>query len=159
MRRRHASGRTQSRTLVLIRGCATTYVFLVGVVYNLLLAGVEGGGGVALPWANNVVHVVLPLYGVLDWILFSDRPPLPWKRIWVSLIYPIVWVVVVLIRGATDGWVPYPFLDPATGYGSVAIYCLAITAFTILAAAGIWAVSRLKIIKLSQDSDLESERV
>jgi hypothetical protein len=52
--------------LVLVRGCATAYDFLVGVVYNLLLAGVEGGGGVALPWANNVLHAALLLYGVLD---------------------------------------------------------------------------------------------
>jgi hypothetical protein len=78
---------------------------------------------------------------------------------WVSLIYPVLWVVVVLICGATDGWVPYPFLDPATGYGSVAIYCLAIAAFTILVAAGAWAVSRLKIIRLSRDLDLESTHV
>ena len=32
----------------------------------------------------------------------------------------------MLVRGATDGWVPYPFLDPAQGYGVVALYCLAI---------------------------------
>ena len=35
------------------------------------------------------------------------------------LIYPLVWTVVVLIRGATDGWVPYPFLNPSQGYGVV----------------------------------------
>jgi hypothetical protein len=124
-----------------------------------LASGSGFWGGVALAWANNVVHVVLPLYGVLDWILFSDRPPVPWRRIWVPLTYPVVCAVVVLIRGAIDGWVPYPFLDPATGYGSVAIYCLAIAAFSIVAAAGAWAASRLKIIRLSRDSDLKSRRV
>lgn len=30
--------------------------------------------------------------------------------------------VVVLVRGATDGWVPYAFLDPASGYLSVFLY-------------------------------------
>ena len=94
---------------------------------------------------------VLPLYGVIDWVLFADRPPLPWRRLWLVLIFPLVWLVVVLIRGATDGWVPYPFLDPASGYGSVAVYCLAILAFTVLAATGVWAVSRLKIIRLHGD--------
>lgn len=138
------SGRPQSAALVLVRGCATAYIFLVGAIYNTLLAGLPGG--VALPWANTVLHTVLPLYGVLDWLLFADRPPLPWNRLWVALIYPVVWMVVVLIRGATDGWVPYPFFDPATGYGSVAGYCLAIAALTIAAAAGVWAVSRLTII-------------
>ena len=28
---------------------------------------------------------------------------------------------MVLIRGATDGWFPYPFLDPAKGYASIAV--------------------------------------
>ena len=107
----------QSDFLLLARGCATAYMILVGVIYNALLAGQEGG--VALAWANSVVHMILPVYAVLDWILFNDRPPLAGKRLWVSLIYPMVWVVVVLIRGATDGWVPYPFFNPSTGYASV----------------------------------------
>ena len=140
-------GQTQSDVLLLARGCATAYMILVGVIYNALLAGQEGG--VALEWANNVVHIILPIYAVLDWILFADRLPLAWKRLWVSLIYPMVWVVVVLIRGATDGWVPYPFLNPATGYGSVFIYVLAIALLTVVTAAVVWALSRLKLVKLA----------
>ena len=140
-------GQTQSDVLLLARGCATAYMILVGVIYNALLAGQEGG--VALEWANNVVHIILPIYAVLDWVLFADRPPLAWKRLWVSLIYPMVWVVVVLIRGATDGWVPYPFLNPATGYGSVFIYVLAIALLTVVTAAVVWALSRLKLVKLA----------
>lgn len=140
-------GQTQSDVLLLARGCATAYMILVGVIYNALLAGQEGG--VALEWANNVVHIILPIYAVLDWVLFADRPPLAWKRLWVSLTYPMVWVVVVLIRGATDGWVPYPFLNPATGYGSVFIYVLAIALLTVVTAAVVWALSRLKLVKLA----------
>ena len=136
----------QSGLLLLARGCATAYMILVGVVYNALLAGQEGG--VALDWANNVVHVILPIYAVLDWIVFADRPPLAWKRLWVSLIYPMVWVAVVLIRGATDGWVPYPFLNPSTGYGLVLTYVLAIAVLTVVTAAIVWALSRLKLVKL-----------
>lgn len=136
----------QSGLLLLARGCATAYMILVGVVYNALLAGQEGG--VALDWANNVVHVILPIYAVLDWIVFADRPPLAWKRLWVSLIYPMVWVAVVLIRGATDGWVPYPFLNPSTGYGLVFAYVLAIAVLTVVTAAIVWALSRLKLVKL-----------
>lgn len=136
--------RDQSETLVLVRGCVTTYIVLVGIVYNTLLAGLAGG--VALPWANTVTHVVLPLYGLIDWVFFNDRSPLPWRRLWVVLVFPLVWVVVVLLRGATDGWVPYPFLDPAAGYPSVAVYCVAIFFVTLAAAGGAWAASRLRIV-------------
>lgn len=139
------TGRAQSTSLLVSRASATTYIILVGAIYNTLLAGLEGG--VALAWANSVLHVVLPIYGLLDWLFVADRPGLRWKWIWVSLLYPAVWMVVVLIRGATDGWVPYPFFDPSIGYAVVAAYCLAIAALTILTAAVVWAVSRLRIIK------------
>ena len=136
------SGRRQSPRMVLARGCATTYIVITGFVYNLLLAGLEGG--VSLAWANTVLHVVLPVYAALDWLIFNDRSSLRWNEIWIALIYPIVWITVVLFRGATDGWVPYPFLNPAQGYGVVALYALAIAAATIVFAAVIWAVSRLR---------------
>jgi hypothetical protein len=99
------SGPRQSRSLVLALGCATTYIVTTGVVYNVLLAGLEGG--VSLAWANTVLHVALPVYAALDWVIVNDRGSLPRNKIWISLIYPIVWIIVVIIRGATDGWVPY----------------------------------------------------
>lgn len=139
------SGTTPPRWLVLARGCATTYIVITGVVYNILLNGLEGG--ITLAWANTVLHIILPLYAALDWVLFSDRGPLAWKRIWVVLIYPIVWIIVVLARGATDGWVPYPFLDPAQGYGVVAMYAVAIAAATVVFAVLIWAISRVHLIR------------
>jgi hypothetical protein len=138
-------GRPQTQLLVFARACATTYIVIVGIVYNLLLAGLEGG--VSLGWANWVLHVAFPIYAALDWILFGDRTALPWKKLWVVLIYPVIWIIVVIIRGATDGWVPYPFLDPATGYGSVAIYCVVIFIATILVGAVVFALSRVRIIK------------
>ena len=138
-------GRPQSPTLVLARACATTYIVIVGIVYNTLLAGLEGG--VSLEWANWVLHVLFPIYAALDWILFGDRTPLAWKRLPVVLAYPLVWIVVVIIRGATDGWVPYPFLDPATGYGSVFLYSVVILIAAVVVAAVVWALSRVRVIK------------
>ncbi|WP_102191783.1 Pr6Pr family membrane protein [Microbacterium aurantiacum] len=136
------AGRSQTPGLVLARACATTYIVVVGIVYNTLLTGLEGG--ISLEWANWVLHVAFPVYAAVDWVFFGDRAPLPWKQLWVALIYPAVWLVVILIRGATDGWVPYPFLDPAAGYGTVAIYCVAILVVIIVVAALVFAVSRMR---------------
>jgi uncharacterized membrane protein len=139
------AGRQQTPLLVLARACATTYIVIVGIVYNTLLVGLEGG--VSLEWANWVLHVAFPIYAALDWIFFGDHTAPPWKQLWLVLIFPVLWTVVVLIRGATDGWVPYPFLDPSTGYGSVAIYCLVIFIATIIVGAVVFALSRVRIIK------------
>ena len=144
----------QSEYLLLARGCATTYMILVGAIYNALLAGQEGG--VALPWASSVVHTVLPIYAGLDWIVFADHRSLAWKRLWVSLVYPIVWVIVVLIRGATDGWVPYPFFNPDTGYGLVFTYVAGIAVLSVATAAIVWALSRLQIVKIEEPIALYS---
>jgi hypothetical protein len=141
-------GRKQSEGLELARACGTTYVALVGIVYNILLAGLEGG--ISLEWANWVLHVAFPIYAVLDWVLFSDRGAQPWNRFWLVLFYPIAWLLVVLARGATDGWVPYPFLSPAQdgGYGTVAIFCVVIALGFAAVGAAVWVISRVRLIKL-----------
>lgn len=138
------AGQSHAPGLVLARACATTYIVIVGIVYNILLTGLEGG--VSLEWANWVLHVAFPVYAALDWTLFGDRGPLPWKNLWIVLVYPVIWITVVIVRGATDGWVPYPFLDPAKGYGSVAIYSIVIFLATIIVGAIVFALSRVRVI-------------
>ena len=140
-------GRWQGPWLVLARACVTTYMVIVGIVYALLLAPLGAAGGVPLPWANVVLHIVVPIYVVLDWLVFADREPIPFRRLWLVVVYPLLWSGVVLVRGATDGWVPYPFLDPATGYGSVAAYSIAIAVFTVLFGLVVFALSRVRILK------------
>lgn len=127
------AGRSEPRWAETARAACVTYIVLVGLVYAVLLAPLGAAGGVPVPWANTVLHVVTPLYAVIDWTVAPERRPLPTRTVAAILIYPVLWLTVVLIRGATDGWVPYPFLDPARGYGQVAITVLAITLVVLLA--------------------------
>ena len=144
-----ARGRTQPTWLVFARACAASYMAVVGLVYNTLLIGLAAGA--AVPWANFVLHVVAPILVVLDWVLFSDRHKLSWRSYPFVLVYPLVWTIVVLIRGATDGWVPYPFLDPAQGYGVVAIYVVIVALAFAASGAGAWALTRSRILTLPTD--------
>lgn len=139
--------RAQPRWLSYLRALATVIMAIVGIVYNTLLADAGLDGAFNVPWSNDILHIWIPIYAVADWVLFGDRIKLPFARLWVMLIYPVIWLVVVLIRGASDGWVPYPFLDPASGYASVAVYSLIISAITILFGYGAYAVTRVKILK------------
>ncbi|MCC7128301.1 MAG: Pr6Pr family membrane protein [Microbacteriaceae bacterium] len=142
------AGKSSGKLWTLFRACVTTYIVIVGVVYNTLLTDVEGG--ISLDWANTILHLVIPIYVAIDWILIGDREPIPWSRLWAVAIYPIVWIVVVLVRGATDGWVPYPFLDPSLGYSVVAIYCVGIAVAIVIVGALVWAISRLRLVKFSR---------
>lgn len=126
-----------------VRAACVTYIVLVGLVYATLLAPLGAAGGVPVAWANTVLHVLTPLYAVADWLLAPDRERLRARAVALFLGYPLVWAAVVLVRGATDGWVPYPFLDPANGYGTVALYVLAIAAAVAVVGAVVVASSRL----------------
>lgn len=130
--------------LVLARAATTAYMIVVGVVYNTLLTGLAGG--VDLPWANTMLHVVFPVYCLLDWLVFADRDRQPWRRLWVLLAYPALWCAVVLLRGATDGWVPYPFLSPVTGYDAVFGYVLLIAVTVLVAGAAVFGLSRVRLV-------------
>src|SRR5205823_14111933 len=105
-----------------VRWCTATYLVVVGVVFWALLAPLHAAGGIPLPWANLVLHAVAPLAALLDLLLAPDRARPSLRLLPLVLVYPLVWTAVVLVRGATDGWVPYPFLSPAQGYGVLAAW-------------------------------------
>jgi len=135
------------------RAAVVTYMVVTGIVYNLLLRGIELPQGATLGWSNEILHAVAPAYLLIDWILAPGRRPLGARRIGVVLIYPIAWVVYTLVRApfvvdqvaSTDYWYPYPFLNPNTspqGYVSVAFYVVLIAAVIGLTAAGVLWISR-----------------
>lgn len=130
----------------LTRASVVTYMATTFVVYNLLLRDISLDQATTLPWSNEILHVWAPLYVVLDWVLAPGRRKIDWKRIWTIAIFPIVWVVYTMIRGAITGWYPYPFLNPdispGVGYGGVTVYVIAIAAFILLVGAGIVGISR-----------------
>lgn len=129
----------QPRWLVVLRSLVTVCMIIVGLVYAALLAPLGLEGGVPVPWANWAMHVAGPILAAADWVLATDRGALPWRIALLQLAYPILWIAVVLVRGATDGWVPYPFLDPAQGYPVVAAYVVAIAlVFLGVSAAVVW---------------------
>lgn len=155
-----ATGRVpEPRGWATFRACATTYLVITGIVYNLLLRGIELPQGATLGWSNEVLHVVAPLWMLLDWIavgwlVVPGRVRLAWSRVLVILAYPLAWIVYTLVRGplvpnevaGTPYWYPYPFLDPnlpGAGYGSVAAYSLGIAVAMALVGLGVIALSRL----------------
>jgi hypothetical protein len=136
-------GRRPSPGRTIVRATATTFIVIVGLVFVTLLAPLGAEGGIPDGWANTVMHYVTPIAGFVDWMLASDRVRLPLRRLGWVLVYPSVWAVVVLVRGATDGWVPYPFLNPETGYDSVFFFVAMIVVTFVVMGAAVFALSRV----------------
>lgn len=134
------SGRRVLAWLVSARGTATACMLVVAVVYNVLVPGT----GSAPPWVSASLHIVFPAVLLLDWLLSGDRPALPWRRLWIVLPYPLLWLAVVLIRGVTDGWVPYGFLLPERGLLSLVLHVGGLLAALLLAGAVVWGASRVR---------------
>jgi hypothetical protein len=139
----------------LFRAAVATYMIITGIVYNLLLRGIELPQGATLEWSNEILHVAVPIAMLLDWLFTPGRSPIEWRDLWKVLVFPIVWVVYTMVRGpftpnelaGTPYWYPYPFLNPYTshnGYLSVAFYIILIAASIGLVAAGVIWVSRRK---------------
>ncbi|MEA2545082.1 MAG: hypothetical protein QOI09_355 [Chloroflexota bacterium] len=112
---------TRTRRFDLLRGAAVLYLVVTFVVVIALLSGAELQVGV--PWVDFVVHKLFPLVVVIDWLIDPPATDLRLRDVALWLIFPIVWVVLTLVRGAVDGWYPYPFLDPGIGgYRTVAYH-------------------------------------
>ncbi len=78
---------------------------------------------------DKLLHVVAPILVLAGWIAFGPRPRIDLRTGLLALIWPVGWVVLIMVQGAVSGWYPYPFLDvAATGVGPVAV---AITAIAV----------------------------
>jgi hypothetical protein len=124
-----------ARWYTVVRACVVSYAIVVGVVYNLLLAGLSVNDGyvASFEFPNLVQHVWIPIFIAVEWLLMPGRSRLRWSVLWIAAIYPLLWVAGSLVRGlAGDSWFPYFFLNPGEmGVGGVVAYVLAIAAFII----------------------------
>lgn len=133
----------KSKKLDFFRGAATLYMVVTGIVFSFLLSGLEGVSLTAVPWDNIVLHYIIPVAAVIDWIIDPPSRKIAFKRALIWLAFPLAYLAYSLIRGPIANWYPYPFLNPANGgYGQIAL-----TSFIILIAgiAMVWIVSRIGV--------------
>jgi hypothetical protein len=121
---------------------------VTGIVYNLTLRGAPTEVYLGMAWENEVLHVAVPLFLTIDWFVLRlfdrGRPALPWRALLVALVFPVLWIAMTLIRGAITGWYPYPFLEPAAGIVTNAIYIGGISVFVVLITALGILISRFR---------------
>jgi hypothetical protein len=101
-------------TVELLRGAAVVYILTTGIVYLLLLSG----HAPTYPWANAILHYLMPIAVTLDWLLQPPHMRLDLARTVVRwMAFPLAYIVYTLARGAIMGWYPYFFVNPHRGGG------------------------------------------
>jgi hypothetical protein len=99
----------------------TVYITIVGLVYNAILRFLWQPKGLQYA-VDELLHTVIPLLFIFLWRMWVPRSGLKYKNVWTWLIYPLIYVIYTVIRGAITGYYPYPFIDVTKlGYGIVLV--------------------------------------
>jgi len=109
-----------------LTGSVILYILITGLVYNLVLSK----GPILLSGSPGsiLLHFCAPIMAMLDWLLFVPHGRLRWRNALNWLIYPLAYLVFVLIRGPLvpgPHRYPYFFVNvDQIGYGGVALNTL-----------------------------------
>ncbi|CAN5502189.1 Pr6Pr family membrane protein [soil metagenome] len=107
----------------------TVYIAIVGLVYQFLLRQIWHPVGLQ-KLVDELLHSVMPLLVIVYWYLFEEKSLVSYRQVPKWLIYPLIYLLYVLIRGNMSGFYPYPFVDVTIlGLKKVLINSVLLTGF------------------------------
>ncbi|MGW0710126.1 Pr6Pr family membrane protein [Streptomyces sp. NPDC002643] len=119
-----------------VRGAVVLYMAVTGITYGLILT--EPHNTLMPDWTHHVLHQVMPVVLIADWLADPPRHRIGYRRAAYWLLPPLLYVGYALLRGeAADRYV-YPFLDPdrgVGGYGRVTVACLLLAVLLVAVGA------------------------
>ena len=86
------------------------YISIVAIVYNIILRFIWEPTGLQRI-VDELLHVVNPIIFVIFWFMRKNEISLSYKYIFKILVFPLVYLFVVLLIGNYSNYYPYPFLD------------------------------------------------
>src|SRR5690606_33932176 len=136
----------------------TVYISIVGLVYQILLRHIWDPTGLQKV-VDELLHSVVPVLVVIFWLVSRKTRAVDYKQIGSWLIYPLVYLVYVLIRGYASGFYPYPLLDVTQlGLQQVIFNCLGMTLlFVLVSVLFVWLSRRSGASETSKPVRLEQQ--
>lgn len=117
-------------------------ITITGVVYHAVISKVVDFESWALV-ADNLLHTVVPIMAVVGWLMFGPRGLTSRRVMWLSVLFPVCYMVFTAIRGAIVHFYPYQFADVITlGYPRVVINGVWISILYLGVAAGATAIDQ-----------------
>lgn len=130
-------GVVSSRRLDAARAAVLTCTVTAGIVFAAIVQqSAVRGIRVDVPWSDIMLHFVLPVVAIADWML-TPRSRVPKKVVLLVLAYVGVWGAVTMIRGSITGWYPYYFLDPSQTDGPAEFLLLSGIAVAVFVVVGL----------------------
>ena len=86
------------------------YIVVVGAIYNTLLVQYNPQTGLRLV-LDTIFHSIIPLAYPLWWLAYVPRGRLGWQNLAPSVIFPTVYGLFALAKGAITGKYAYFFID------------------------------------------------
>ncbi len=130
-------------------------ITVTGLVYHGMLRSLFDLESWALV-ADNLIHTVVPILAVVGWLAFGPRGMTSRRIMWLSVLFPVAWLVFTLIRGAIVDFYPYPFVDVIRlGYAKVLVNCVWVAVLYLGLAAGAAALDR-RLSRLPAGFPMES---
>lgn len=115
-----------------VRAAVAMYIAVVGLTYHFLLSHVWDPQG----WlfvSNGLLHYVMPIAFVLDWLVFTPKGRLRWLDAVKWLSFPLAYIVWTLIHGYASDWWPYWFVDvPTLGLAKAGFWFAAMLALFLV---------------------------
>lgn len=97
----------------------TGYITVVGLIYQIALRSLWQPEG--QQWlVDELLHTVIPIAVIFFWYFYESSFPIRFQQIGTWLIYPVVYLIFILIRGHFSNFYPYPFVNaPQLGLARV----------------------------------------
>lgn len=115
----------------------TMSILLTGLVAHFMLRGMFEHMGTMTKAGLMLLHYIVPIGTLLDWILFDEKGKTDWKMPLFSAVFPLIYVGVTLLTAScfpSGNRYPYPFLDVDTlGVQGVTKNVLLLSAVFLLA--------------------------
>lgn len=123
------------------------YIFVVGFVYNIILRSLWQPQGLH-KIVDEMLHTVIPIGYVTYWFFYTNKQTITWKNCFRWLIYPLVYLIVILILGSFSKYYPYPFVDVIVlGFEKVLFNSIFLTLFFVFVSFLFVGVAKLKTRK------------
>ena len=93
-----------------VQASTVVYIIVVGVIYNTLLVQYNPQTGVRL-LIDTIFHTIVPIAYPLWWLVFVPRGRLDWTALTPAVIFPVIYGLFALAKGAMTGKYAYFFID------------------------------------------------